>query len=369
MVCSYTLRYASLQPAKQGGTFMRLRLTAWLLGGLLALTSPGLAAEAAGGNSDERVCTVKPEEVHTWTMTVDGKDWEVHPATPAYEGETGLFHMSTAYTLPKGKASFSLFRDNLDRDPKDEDISIHGLSLGYGATSRLEIFGNIGLQNRVNVDHREQAGFVNDFPFAGTQTVAPSWQTGVGDVKLGLKYKFLDDYLGDGVGLALRGFVKIPTADEAKGLGTGKISAGADLVLSKSLNHAADIHGSIGYQINGDPDTVNIGNAFKWGVGLNVPACRIFQLQAELTGTSYSGASFDQTSPLDLIVGPVVWIKPGIFIRPAISFNLNFNDRGLNSSTKSYTGRQVSIGFHPGTPCCQVYTPPPPLPPAANRPP
>jgi hypothetical protein len=43
----------------------------------------------------------------------------------------------------------------------------------------------------------------------------------VGDVKLGLKYKVLDDYGHDPVGLAVRGFAKLPTADEAKGLGTG----------------------------------------------------------------------------------------------------------------------------------------------------
>jgi outer membrane protein OmpA-like peptidoglycan-associated protein len=346
---------------------MKSQWTPWLLGGLLALTVPARAADDPAAT--DGVCKVKPEEVKTWTMSVDGKDYEVHPATPRYEGDTGLFHMSTAYTLPKGKASVQVFRDNLDRDPKDEDVSIHGLSLAYGATSRLEIFGNIGFANRIDADALGQPGYVNDFPFAGTASTSPGWQTGVGDVRLGLKYKFLDDYLGDAVGLALRGFVKLPTADEAKGLGTGKFSAGGDLILSKSLNRAADIHGSIGYQINSDPSGIDIGNAFKWGVGLNIPACRKFALQAELTGAKYSGASFEQTNPLDLVVGPVLWIKPGIFIRPAISWNLNFDDRGLNSASKTYTGRQISIGYHPGTPCCEVYTPPPPVPPPANRPP
>ncbi len=347
---------------------MRPHGAAWLLGGILALTVPALAADDKD-KKDDKDCTVKPEDVKTWTMKVDDKEYAVHPGTPAYEGETGLFHMSTAYTLPKGKASVQAFRDNLDRDPKDLDISIHGISLAYGATSRLEIFGNFGLQNRIDADALFQAGYVNDFPLAGTQATSPGWQTGVGDVRLGAKYKILDDYLGDGVGLAVRGFVKLPTADDAKGLGTGKFSGGGDLILSKHINRAADIHGSIGYQFNSDPDTVDIGNAFKWGIGLNVPACRRFALQAELTGASYSGGSFDQTKPLDLIVGPVVWIGRGFFIRPAISWNLNFDDRGLNSSSKSWTGRQISIGYHPGTPCCEVYVPPPPPPPPANRPP
>ena len=227
---------------------------------------------ALSARAEDAACSIKPDEVKTWTSTIDGKEYEVRPATPSYEGDTGLFHLSSAYTLAKGKASFSLFRDNLDRDPKDIDFSIHGLSIGYGATNKLEIFGNIGLQDRVDADALNQAGFFNDLPFAGTSATSPGWQTGVGDVRLGLKYKFLDDYRGDGVGLALKGVVKLPTADEAKGLGTGKASGAVDLILSKSLNHKADLHGSIGYEINSDPDGVNIANAFRWGVGLNLPS-------------------------------------------------------------------------------------------------
>ena len=124
---------------------MRRTMTTWLLGGLLALTAPAWAQTPPAGeeNADHHRAptptsgrhTVAKGDVRTWTMDIEGKEWEVHPATPAYDGTTGLFHMPTAYTLPKGKFSFQLFRDNLDRDPKDEDISIHGLSLGYGITS------------------------------------------------------------------------------------------------------------------------------------------------------------------------------------------------------------------------------------------
>jgi outer membrane protein OmpA-like peptidoglycan-associated protein len=342
---------------------MQRRLTTLALGGLLAAAAVPACAEDAA-------CSIKPDEVKTWTSTIDGKEYEVRPATPSYEGDTGLFHLSSAYTLPKGKASFQLFRDNLDRDPKDIDFSIHGLSIGYGATDKLEIFGNIGLQNRVDVDAGNQSGYFNDLPLAGTTATSPGWQTGVGDVRLGAKYKFLDDYRGDGVGLALKGVVKLPTADDAKGLGTGKASGAVDLILSKSLNHGADLHGSIGYEVTGDPDKVNIGNAFRWGVGVNVPSCRIFQVQAELFGKSYSGASFDQTSPIDFIIGPVFWIKPGVFIRPALSVNLKFDGRGAGDGFPTKSGHQISIGYHPGTPCCAIVAPPPPPPPApANHPP
>jgi outer membrane protein OmpA-like peptidoglycan-associated protein len=339
---------------------MLRRLTALALGGFLAAALP-LGAEDA---------PIQPGDVKTWTTTINGKEYSVRTATPSYEGDTGLFHLSSAYTLQKGKVAVSLFRDNYDRDPKDIDFSAHGVNLGYGATDRLEIFGSIGLQNRVNVDALSQAGFFNDLPFAGTSSDSPGWQTGFGDVKLGAKYKILDDYLGDGVGLALKAVAKLPTADEAKGLGTGKFSGGADLILSKHLGRKADIHASIGYQVNSDPDDLDIGNAVKWGVGINLPSCRMFAIQAELTGRSYGDADFDQTNPIDFVIGPVLWIKHGLFIRPAVSLALNFDDRGLGSGTASKGGKHIEIGYHPGTPCCEIAPPPPPPPPPpANRPP
>jgi outer membrane protein OmpA-like peptidoglycan-associated protein len=357
---------------------MRRTLTPWLFGGLLALAAPAWAQSVPPAGEDTRtqettittdddgdvhVHTVEKGDVKTWTMEIDGREWEAHPATPTYEGTTGLFHMPTAYTLPKGRFSFSLFRDNLDRDPKDEDISIHGLSLGFGLSSRFEIYGNIGLQNRIDADALFQPGYVNDYPFVSTP-----WETGRGDVKVGFKFGFLNDYYGDPLGLALRGFVKIPTADEDLGLGTGKVSWGGDLILSKSLGTKADIHGSIGYQVNGDPDDVELSNALKLAAGINIPACTWLQLQAEIMNTRYGDGDFEQTDPLDLVVGPVLWIKPGFFIRPAISWNLNFDDRGLNQSSKSWTGRHISIGYHPGWGCREIaVAAPPPPPPPSNR--
>ena len=340
------------------------RLAALVLGVMLALSGTAFAQD----DTSDATVTVKREDVRTWVVPIEGKDWSIRTATPTYEGDTGLFRLSSAYTLQKGKASFSLFRDNYDRNPKGIDFSIHGLSFGYGATDRLEIFANLGVQNRTKVNYPGEAGFWSALPFAGDADPA-SWQTGFGDIKVGLKYNLLDDYYrSDGVGLALKAVAKLPTADEAKGLGTGKAAFAADLILSKHLNRAADIHASIGYEFGGSPSEFDLGNSFKWGVGINAPACRMFAIQAEVTGRSYSGADFDQKSTADLIIGPVVWIRPGFFIRPALSYAFSYDGPAGNSSAKK-SGKQISIGYHPGTPCCEVYVPPPPPPPPPNRPP
>ena len=154
---------------------MRERLTAWGLASLLAMAGAGPVLAQASGASDSKggPKTIKKEDVKTWTMTVDGKEWSVRPAAPSYEGDTGLFRLSTAYTLPKGKFAFGLFRDNYDRDPKGIDFSIHGFNLAYGATDKLEIFGNLGVQNRVRLNSPADAGYYNELPGATLH-----WNTG-----------------------------------------------------------------------------------------------------------------------------------------------------------------------------------------------
>jgi outer membrane protein OmpA-like peptidoglycan-associated protein len=346
---------------------MRGRWTVLALSSLLGLGGLASAQDEASAGK-----TVKREDVKSWVFTVDGKEWSVRPATPTTLGDTGLFRLSTAYTLPKGLFSFSLFRDNYDRDPKGTDFSALGLSIGYGATNRLELFGNIGIQNRTKAHYLAEAGGPNEYPFIST-----GWQTGFGDIHVGAKYKLLDDYYeSDGVGLALRGVVKLPTADEAKGLGTGKASFEGDLVLSKSLSRKADLHGNVGYVFNGKPDPPSgfpagdyVANAFRWGVGLDVPACQLFRLQAEVTGESYGSTTVKQTNTADLLVGAVVWIKSGWFLRPGYSYALNYDGRGRNVSSGKRSGFQLAVGYHGGTPCCEIYTPPPPPPPPTNRPP
>ena len=176
-----------------------------------------------GATSAQDQCTVTRESVKTWSIEIDGKEYEAHPATPSYEGTTGLFHLPSAYTLPKGKVSVSLFRDNLDRDPKDEDISIHGVTLGFGATDRLELFGSFGLQNRLDADALFQPGFVQRLSLR---------QHGLGDGRRatsswGSSTSSSTTTWATALGLALRGFVKLGTADQNKGLGTGKTSVGA----------------------------------------------------------------------------------------------------------------------------------------------
>jgi outer membrane protein OmpA-like peptidoglycan-associated protein len=50
-----------------------------------------------------------------------------------------------------------------------------------------------------------------------------------------------------------------------------------------------------------------------------------------------------------------------------MSLALAWDDRGLGHGVKSYAGWHAALGYHPGTPCCEVFVPPPPPPPPANK--
>ena len=116
-------------------------------------------------------------------------------------------------------------------------------------------------------------------------------------------------------------------------------------MLSKTINYAVDIHASIGYEFTGDPDGADLANAFKWGVGLNIPACRWFQLHAEVTGKVYGDTTPAQTDATDLIIGPAFWFAKGCFVRPACSYALNYDARGVGGSTAKKSGMQLLGGL------------------------
>ena len=61
---------------------MMQRIAPWALGGLLALSG----AVRAEDSHD----TVKPEDVKTWKATIDGKEYEVRPATVTDDGDDAL---------------------------------------------------------------------------------------------------------------------------------------------------------------------------------------------------------------------------------------------------------------------------------------
>ncbi len=73
-----------------------------------------------------------------------------------------------------------------------------------------------------------------------------SEEDGVSDLSVELKWRF---YEGDGLGLALKPGVTLPTGDDEKGLGNGRPSYSIALIASKETGHWA-FHVNLGYARN-----------------------------------------------------------------------------------------------------------------------
>src|SRR6185436_2450588 len=115
------------------------------------------------------------------------------------------------------------------------------------------------------------------------------------------KYR-LQRYRDNIGGMSLRGFVKVPTADEKKGLGSGTTDVGADLIFTSVLPLNFLLDSSIGFTFTEkatDPvtktkrhlkDQVRSGVGFAWpSAGINLGAGNL-QLIGEYATVTFVGA-------------------------------------------------------------------------------
>src|SRR5262249_60146383 len=76
------------------------------------------------------------------TSSAQGVSDEKRPALPTFYGDTGLWFVPTAETLPARNASVSVYRANFDRRQGLTDVSQIGVTAAFALTDRLELFGS-----------------------------------------------------------------------------------------------------------------------------------------------------------------------------------------------------------------------------------
>jgi len=90
-------------------------------------------------------------------------------------------------------------------------------------------------------------------------------ESGLGDIVLSGFYNVLDERKG-GLGLDVGAKVKLPTADDQKGLGTGELDYAAQMDFFKPFD-ATTLFGSIGYRVYGDPAGTTLKDVFYTSIG------------------------------------------------------------------------------------------------------
>jgi peptidoglycan-associated lipoprotein len=282
------------------------------------------------------------------------------------------------------------YRTNWDREESGTDISNFRATFGYGVTDRIELFGNVDLQRRIDADTRPVG--VNGTPMDDPR-VFQTWATGFGDMRIGGKFALSAPWLQQAASFAVRGGLKFPTADGDEGLGTGSTDFFVDAIFSKEGARNVEFSGFAGLYFRGSPDDYELSNGLRWGLGAGFPSRSRFRVTTELHGEmyfdneiAYTGTStvlprsWDVANPIDFTLGLTYQTPRGFFIGWGATFGLNTTNRadlGVPFTTEDSFdrwGHQVRIGYHPGVRVYVAPPPPPPpppvvAPPAANRPP
>ncbi|MGE0392141.1 MAG: OmpA family protein [Vicinamibacterales bacterium] len=307
---------------------------------------------------------------------------ETRPALPTFFGDTGLWFVPTAETLPAKKISASGFRANFDRPQGLLDVSDQGFTFGYGATSRLELFASVSsvrLRRAVrnplfNAGNTSYGGADVDYPY-----VNDGWsETLLRPLIVGAKVNLLSQGRNDAVSLALRGSLSAPTGPPQAG--TNALTGQIDFIASRELSKRVELTGYVGAIMRKDPDLFDVANGARWGLGLALPTRTPLRLLAEADGelrmsdaTTVTGlhrgsdgsilfADSRAHDPLQLRVGPVWQDKRGFFVHGGLSYSRRTGTRNVAGTTieRNGFGWDVRVGFHPGV---AVYVPPPPPPP------
>jgi outer membrane protein OmpA-like peptidoglycan-associated protein len=308
------------------------------------------------------------------------------PGSSTIFGDTGLWFVPTADTLPKGKWSGSIGLTNADRSEGFSDITDIAGKFAFGVTERVELFGTIGTR-RIDADLVPIArnGQPQDY------LITKGWNTGFGDVVAGAKFSLLSPGSGEGYAAALRVMAKLPTAGD--GLGTGKTDFQFDLIGSREYNQRIELSASAGYKMRGSPDGYNLTQGFKWGIGAAYPSRSKLQFIGEMHGEAladqeqkYTGpslaaigmpAEWDPDATRDLFGGFQYSTTKGIYFGAGISYTASYYLHRSDFTTSEDSdfdrlGLQVRIGYYPGAappPAPVQPTAPTAAPMPANRPP
>jgi outer membrane protein OmpA-like peptidoglycan-associated protein len=325
---------------------------------------------------------------------------ETRPATTTPNGDTGLWFVPTGEILPARQWSFSAYRVNFDYEQGFTDASNWPITFGVGVRDRVEVFGALSVVNRIDRDVRPlffptqggAGGVVNDYPF-----VTSGW-TGnqLGDLWLGAKFNITSQHRQSPAAFALRGLVKVPTASDDKGAGTGKLDFAIDGIVSREFNDRVELSGFGGVIFRGDPELYDLLNGIRWGVGVAMPTRRNLRLTAELHGEQYlddavalKGVTIqaidgnqvpflsEQKGPINASLGLTWQGRNGVFAGAGVNWNMRLNGRSefgsFDDETGDALGFEFRFGYHPGV---RVFVPPPPPLPepppvvvAQNRPP
>src|SRR5438876_6927932 len=186
------------------------------------------------------------------SQSTSSSDESTRPATTTFYGDTGLWFVPTAEILAHGKWSVSGYRRGTNWIQGYTNVGDFAGTFGVGIKDRAEIFGSFLFDTRIDrdvvplflVNNSAFGGIVDRYP-----RVTQAW-TGdnIGDFYVGAKVNLWSESRQKPAAIAVRGLVKLPTAKDDVGNGTGKPDDSLELVMSKEAQKLVEVSGYGGYE-------------------------------------------------------------------------------------------------------------------------
>ncbi len=202
-----------------------------------------------------------------------------------------------AYTVERGEFQVETGVDLTRQDNHDREVG-PSVTLSYGLLERMDV--TVGSSYL----------FVN--PAEGKN------ENGIGDTEVRLKYHLVDQK-GWIPHFAVSGMLKIPTASDSKGLGSGKTDFGLNAIFTWNLSKRWQLYSNLGYTFIGEH---HAENEFNYSAAVQFALSDKWALVGELVGVNnFNGHTSDD--PFSGLVGAQYMLSDSLVLDAGVEIGMN----------------------------------------------
>lgn len=201
-----------------------------------------------------------------------------------------------AYTVEKGKFQLEIGFDYARQDNHDKEFG-PSLTLTYGLLERIDVaVGTSYLFIDPTKDKNEN---------------------GVGDTEVKVKYHLIDqkEWIPH---FAVSGTLKIPTASDSKGLGSGKTDFGINTIFTWNLSKQWQLYSNLGYTFIGEH---HVENEFNYSVAAQFALTDKWALVGEVFGVNNFNGHKDD--PISSLVGAQYALSDNFVLDAGVEIGMN----------------------------------------------
>ncbi len=269
------------------------------------------------------------DTIKVYSMSITGT-YEFAPNWSLALTVVPYLHQNETYTdvvLVAGKPVHHL--DVTGFHPHRDDTHVPNPSLPENTMSNIPQASNYVPDSNYSAANISQTAVSSDVV---TQAVNRHGSaSGIGDAFVNLSYRVYEEDV-DMPGVSIHAGVKLPTADEDKGLGTGKIDYQTGLELSKGLGRWF-VDGGIDYNILGDPDGYDLDNYVSGYTSVSTGIMDNMEVAVQLSAAQAASDFSDDAVSMG--------VRLDYFLRKAGSFSADLQ-KGLTDGSPDYS---ITVGY------------------------